>query len=151
MTESGHRGSARLMEGQRKRPLAKKIADTEGVSFLCFQNWRRGCRGRVVRFSRISSSARNLLLFFQCGLQGEPRRRALELLELNPFVARARGRPHVHPYCAMTQPPVARPSDSRRLASLFSSRGMNSASSPAWSAKALKDFSALERSLRRDR
>jgi hypothetical protein len=39
MTESGHRGGARLTEGQREKgPLAKKIADTEGVSFLRFQN-----------------------------------------------------------------------------------------------------------------
>jgi hypothetical protein len=31
-------GGARLTEGQREKgPLAKKIADTEGVSFLRFQ------------------------------------------------------------------------------------------------------------------
>jgi hypothetical protein len=31
------------VKAARKRPLAKKIADTEGDFFLLFQNWRRGC------------------------------------------------------------------------------------------------------------
>jgi hypothetical protein len=37
LTESGHRGG-----GSAKKAASKKIADTEGVSFLRFQNWARG-------------------------------------------------------------------------------------------------------------
>jgi hypothetical protein len=35
-------GGARLREGQREKGRQQKIADTEGVSFLRFQNWARG-------------------------------------------------------------------------------------------------------------
>src|SRR6516164_640721 len=53
------RSGQRSLNGRaaRKRPLAKKIANTGGVSFLRFQNWRTGVLGRGHAVFRISSSA----------------------------------------------------------------------------------------------
>src|SRR6516165_8716437 len=51
----------------RKRPLAKKIADTGGVAFLRFQFRFSGGGWGLMEVSRNQPGGRNLLLFFQCG------------------------------------------------------------------------------------
>jgi hypothetical protein len=61
---SGRR-SVNLMRGSAKKAASKKIADTEGVSFLRFQNW---ARGRGVGLYAVFPDRRAIsLLFFLRG------------------------------------------------------------------------------------
>jgi hypothetical protein len=59
----------------RKRPVAKKFADAEGVSFLRFQNWVRGARVGLYAVFPIAGPI--LLLFFPRGADTQMQEQAL--------------------------------------------------------------------------